>query len=307
VPMLSIIIPTFNSAATIGRCLGSIGNQTFSDFEIVVQDGFSTDNTLEIIRNFQQANSRIEVQTERAKDRGPYDAMNRAVSRARGTWLYFLGSDDELNDENVLKEALKPEHLDNNDVLYGNVRLVGDCWGWAAHDSIYDGPFNLQKLLRANICHQAIFYRADLVRRAASFNVDYAVLADWDFNLRCWALTRFRYIDLVIAKFYGGGISSSKQREEQFQRDIGIQVVRDFGFSLLNPVVNDSAFVGRPGVIEMQKTKGRLYALSGLALRVVLKVRSEMRTGHSARLVRYFWTRLRAALSGLGKNVNETR
>ena len=173
-PMLSIIIPTFNSAATIGRCLASIENQTFSDYEIVVQDGFSTDTTLDIVREFQQANSRIEVRTERAKDRGAYDAMNRAVSRARGTWLYFLGSDDELNDENVLKEALSPEHVDNNDVLYGNVRIVGDC-PWAAHDSIYDGPFDLQKLLRENISHQAIFYRADLVRRAGTFNLDYAV------------------------------------------------------------------------------------------------------------------------------------
>ena len=58
-PVLSIIIPTFNSSKTIGRCLASIGNQTFSDFEIAVQDGFSTDNTLAIIRDFQQANSRI--------------------------------------------------------------------------------------------------------------------------------------------------------------------------------------------------------------------------------------------------------
>jgi glycosyltransferase involved in cell wall biosynthesis len=284
--MLSIVIPTFNSAATIGRCLGSIGNQAFGDFEIVVQDGFSTDNTLDLVREFQQANRQIEVRIESARDRGPYDAMNRAVSRARGTWLYFLGSDDELNDENVLKEALSPEHVDNNDVLYGNVRVVGDC-PWVAHDSIYDGPFDLLKLLRANICHQAIFYRADLVRRAGTFNLDYAVCADWDFNLRCWAVTKFKYIDLVVAKFYGGGISSGQQREEQFQRDIGIQVVRDFGFSLLNPLVNDSAFVGRPGVIEMQKAKGRLYALSGRALRAILKLRWEMRTGGRLRLARF--------------------
>jgi hypothetical protein len=71
--------------------------------------------------------------------------------------------------------------------------------------------------------------------------------------------------------------------------------------------MNDSAFVGRPGVIEMQKARGRMYALSGLALRVFLKVRCEMRTGHQARLVRYFLTRTWVALSGLGKNVNETR
>jgi glycosyltransferase involved in cell wall biosynthesis len=276
--MLSIIIPAFNSAATIGRCLISIGSQTFPDFEILVQDGLSTDDTLETIREFQRANSRIEVRAESAKDRGAYDAMNRAVARARGTWLYFLGSDDELNDENVLKEAMSPEYVENHEVLYGNVRIVGDCW--APDGSIWDGPFDLPKLLRTNICHQAIFYRADLVRRVGSFDLNYPMLADWHFNLRCWALTRFKYIDLVVAKFYAGGISSNDQSEERFRRDIGVQVVRDFGFSLLSPVVNEPTFVGRPGVIEMQKAKGKLYALSGRALRVILQ---RWRDGHKGR------------------------
>jgi glycosyltransferase involved in cell wall biosynthesis len=283
-PMISIIIPTFNSAGTIERCLVSIGNQTFRDYELVVQDGLSTDKTLEILGEFQRANGRIEVRTERAKDRGAYDAMNRAVSRARGTWLYFLGSDDELNDENVLKQAMRPEHVDNNDVLYGNVRVVGDCW--AADGAIYDGPFDLPKLLRTNICHQAIFYRADLVRRVGTFNLNYPILADWDFTLRCWALTRFKYIDLVVAKFYAGGITSSKQSEKRFQRDIGVQVVRDFGFSLLSPVLNDPTFIGRPGVIEMQRAKGKLYTLSGLALRIILKLRWKARTGAKQLLAR---------------------
>jgi glycosyltransferase involved in cell wall biosynthesis len=283
-PMLSIIIATFNSSKTIGRCLDSIKNQIFTDFEIVVQDGCSADTTLDMVREFQQTNSQIEVRIKSAKDRGAYDAMNRAVSRARGTWLYFLGSDDELNDENTLKQAMRPEHVYSNEVLYGNVRVVGDCW--AADGSVYDGPFDLEKLLRSNISHQAIFYRSDLVRRAGSFNLDYAVLADWDFNIRCRALTRFKYIDLVVAKFYAGGISSSKPNDERFQREIGIRVVRDFGFSLLNPVVNELDFVGRPGVIEMQKTKGKLYSISGQFLRFILRLRRKARTEVKLRLTR---------------------
>ena len=287
-PMLSIVIPTFNSSRSIERCLASIGTQTFSDIEIVIQDGWSTDNTLDMVREFQRANRRIEVQIERMKDGGAYDAMNRGVSRAHGTWLYFLGSDDELHDENVLGKAMSREHTDNNDVLYGDVRIVGDCW--VAHDSIYDGPFDLPKLLKKNICHQAIFYRADLLRRVGNFNLEYAVWADWDLNLRCWALTKFKYIDLVVAKFHAGGISS--QSDERFPRDIGVQVMRDFGFSLLSPVVNDPTFVGRPKIIEMQEAKGRLYALSGLVLRVILKLRWIVRTGLRVSRARFLaWIR----------------
>jgi hypothetical protein len=169
-------------------------------------------------------------------------------------------------------------------VLYGNVQWVGNT-DRISSGSIYDGPFNFQKLLNRNICHQAIFYRTDLVRRAGSFNLDYPIWADWDFNLRCWALTTFKYIDLVVAKFRADGISSNS--DDRFQRDIGVRVVRYFGFSLLNPVVNDRTFIGRPEIIEMQKANGKLYALFGLALRVILKVRWEARTGLRARLARF--------------------
>jgi len=272
--MLSIVIPTFNSSKTIGSCLASIGNQTFNDFEVVIQDGLSTDNTLEIVCEFQLANSRIEVNIERAMDRGAYDAMNRGVSRAHGSWLYFLGSDDELDDENVLGKAMRRDLTDSNDVLYGDVRIVGDCW--VPDGSIYDGPFDLPKLLRRNICHQAIFYRADLLRRAGKYNLEYAVWADWELNLRCWALTKFKYVNLVVARFHAGGISS--QGDKRFPRDIGVQVMRDFGFSLLSPLMNDPEFVGRPRIIEMQEAKGKLYALIGLALRVILKLRWIWRT-----------------------------
>jgi glycosyltransferase involved in cell wall biosynthesis len=278
VPQLSIIIPTFNSAMTIERCLVSIGNQTFTDFEIVVQDGLSKDNTLDIVREFQRATNRIEAQIESNKDYGIYDAMNRAMARANGEWLYFLGSDDELHDANVLKAVMSREHVGNNDVLYGNVRIIGE-WEWATDGSLYDGPFDLPKLLTRNISHQAIFYRAELARRVGSFNVNYPICADWDFNLRCWAVTKFKYIDVAVAKFYAGGLSSSGHSDDRFSREVAANVMRYFAFSLLNPLVNAPNFVGFYGTIRMQRAKGALPAFSGRVLRRILKLQKQVRAG----------------------------
>src|ERR1035441_6988489 len=106
---LSIVIPTFNSGATIEHCLTSIACQTFSDCEIIIQDGGSTDNTIDLVRDWEKANAGVDVKLRQEKDTGIYDAMNKAVLRASGEWLYFLGSDDELHDPHVLERVLRSQ------------------------------------------------------------------------------------------------------------------------------------------------------------------------------------------------------
>jgi hypothetical protein len=145
------------------------------------------------------------------------------MRRARGEWIYFLGSDDELRDGRVLEAMMQACDAADHDVVYGNVRVVGDTI-WAKNGDIYDGPFSLEKLLRKNICHQAIFYRSRLLRNIGEFNVNYRICADWDMNLRSWAKTKFKYVDVVVANFHAGGISSVG--DEQFAKDVTSNVVR---------------------------------------------------------------------------------
>jgi hypothetical protein len=145
------------------------------------------------------------------------------MRRARGEWIYFLGSDDELRDGGVLEAMIQACDAPDHDVVYGNVRVVGDA-NWAKNGDIYDGPFSLEKLLRKNICHQAIFYRARLLRNIGEFKVNYGICADWDMNLRSWAKTKFKYVDVVVANFRAGGISSIG--DEQSVKDVMSNVVR---------------------------------------------------------------------------------
>ena len=80
-PKLSIIIPTFNSGSHIERCLQSVGVQTFRDYEIILQDGASSDDTIRIASGFQDANPGMDLKISSEKDEGPYDAMNKACRR----------------------------------------------------------------------------------------------------------------------------------------------------------------------------------------------------------------------------------
>ncbi|MFT5184576.1 MAG: glycosyltransferase involved in cell wall biosynthesis, partial [Flavobacteriales bacterium] len=84
----------------MGACLQSIVSQTFEDFEIIVCDGDSLDETAKIIEKYGE---QIIVSTQ--KDRGVYDAMNRGLDIATGEWIYFLGADDRLADSKVLSSV----------------------------------------------------------------------------------------------------------------------------------------------------------------------------------------------------------
>jgi glycosyltransferase involved in cell wall biosynthesis len=270
-PKVSIVIPTFNCERTIERCLRSVGEQSFRDYEVVIQDGGSSDGTLEKIAEFKKTSADVDVQASSEKDRGPYDAMNKGIKRASGEWLYFLGGDDELHDCNVLQKAMQHAQASGADVLYGNVRVVGDA-GWASEGAIYDGVFDLAKFLTKNICHQAMFYRADFHRKVGEYNLRYCVCADWDFNMRCWSRGRFEYFDLIVANFHAGGISG--RGDERFGSELASIVLRNFDLSVYDPLVNRPAFPAFADIRRMQqagglvrRTIGRIRAAVGGGVR----------------------------------------
>ena len=273
-PKLSIIIPTFNASNSLERCLHSIIDQTFTDYEVVIQDGGSIDKTIDLISNVKKVNNGIQIKLHQERDKGVYDAMNKAIHRASGEWLYFLGSDDELYEPNVLSRVMGSQDAALGDVLYGNVKVIGNA-RWAMDGAVYDGRFDLKKLLTTNICHQAMFYRTAFVRTMGYYNISYVMWADWDFNMRCWSRTTFRYIDVIVANFYAGGVTSQDRRDERFVADVAANVVRYFNLSVSDPLINAPAFVGYGDVVRMQHVEklsglpfGRVLRRLGLRLKI---------------------------------------
>ena len=94
--ILTVIIPTYNSASHIAQCLSLIQQQLGENqlYEVVIVDGKSTDETLTIVESFTQKIPQLRWISE--KDKGIYDAMNKGIALAHGKFLYFLGADDEI-------------------------------------------------------------------------------------------------------------------------------------------------------------------------------------------------------------------
>lgn len=200
-PLLSIITPVFNGENYIQDCLKSVSAQDFKNYEHIIIDGLSTDNTVEIIKKFQKDHSKIKYISE--NDNGIYHAMNKGIEISSGKWVYFLGADDKLNSNSCLKEIEVYLSSSNTNILYGNV--------WIEKiNRNYDGEFNAEKILRRNICHQSIFYPKHIFKKAGMFDQAYKIEADYVFNLKCWLQLNlsFIYINKVIAIYSTDGLSS---------------------------------------------------------------------------------------------------
>lgn len=201
IPLLSIIIPTYNAQGAIEAAISSILNQSFKEWEIQIIDGDSTDETIKTITQLAGNDHRIKFISE--ADRGIYDGMNKGVALASGKWVYFLGSDDKLMPEILtpISEILKTTSCD---IIYGNVQS-------SRFGGKYDGVFDADKILVKNICHQAVFFRKIIFKKTGSFTLRYKAHADWDHNMK-WMLDNTiqkKYVDLVITDYADGGFSST--------------------------------------------------------------------------------------------------
>lgn len=231
---ISIIIPTFNSAKTLAVCLDSILKQSFTDFEVLIMDGLSTDNTLEIAKSYDDV--RLIISSE--KDKGIYDAMNKGILKAKGTWLYFMGSDDSLYESNTIEQFLNNASIKNNEIVYGDVystRFKGN----------YDGVFTYSKLINKNICHQSIFFRNNIFAKIGKFNLKYKSHADWDHNIRWFfsSKTKKMHINQTIANYADGGFSSMNN-DEVFKRDKYVLLLsKGYGKLSLNELISCCNFI----------------------------------------------------------------
>ncbi len=101
IPMVSVIVPTYNRAHLLGRALQSILKQTYKDFEVIVVDDGSTDNTMDVVRFFRALKINY---IKHSENKGEPAARNTGVKAARGEYVAFLDSDDEWLPEKLEKE-----------------------------------------------------------------------------------------------------------------------------------------------------------------------------------------------------------
>lgn len=192
-PLISIIVVTFNAGEVLEQCIESIINQPIKNIELIIADGASTDDTVQLLKKYDKFISKWVSEP----DRGIYDAMNKAVKLASGKWLYFMGADDRLMPG---FSEMAGYLIDDHTIYYGDTKTDRE---------IFKGEFSAYRLAKYCINHQTIFY-PNIVFKKYAFNLKYKVLADYALNIQCWGDLELKkkYVPVIVAYYNTEGFSS---------------------------------------------------------------------------------------------------
>lgn len=209
--LISIIIATYNAEKHLLKCLESIRSQRFKNIEIIVIDGGSKDATISILKSFNYS-SLIFISEP---DLGIYDALNKGVKRAKGHWLYFLGSDDFLLDGFTdFAEKL----ADSKTIYYGNSESHYSGTVKPIYE-ILKGKFTSYRLTKYCMNHQSIIYPSSIFKNHR-YDLRYKVFADYALNLMLWGNRSYKkaHLPISIVDYNMDGFSSITN-DEMFRRD----------------------------------------------------------------------------------------
>jgi glycosyltransferase involved in cell wall biosynthesis len=204
-PTVSVIIPTHNRANLLERAIRSVLVQTFEDFELLIVDDASTDNTHEIVESI--GDTRIRY-IRLKKNSGAPIARNTGIKKSRGKFIAFLDDDDEWLPIRLEAQLKKFEKLDDSfGVVYGGFYYVSQESGKILGKNIpkFRGDVH-QYLLKENfIGSPTLLIKRKCFKKAGLFDPKLTSSQDWDMWLRIAKHYKFDYVADIVAKYYVHG------------------------------------------------------------------------------------------------------
>lgn len=222
---LSIITINYNNAAGLKKTLDSVASQTCTDFEHIIVDGASTDESVEMIREYENTlSSRLNWISE--SDTGIYNAMNKGVRMAKGEYTLMLNSGDYLVDENVVEKILPL--LESTDIIQGNTIEDTACKRYR-NRGYGKSDIDFFDVMKGYFLHQASFCRRDLFDRYGMFDESYRIIGDTKFFMTSLGVNNasFKYVDVDVANYDTTGISAEKHGQWADRRAKEYRRMRD--------------------------------------------------------------------------------
>jgi len=267
---LSIITVNRNNADGLRKTIESVVSQTFTDFEYIIIDGASTDDSVEVIKEYAKATlpngeglgERLYWVSE--LDTGIYNAMNKGILKAKGEYLLFLNSGDWLVDDYILKNIFG--YNINVDIFYGNVLLPYDENRIEIRKGCSKNELTLKDFVFDTICHQAAFIRRNLFTSNGLYDERYKMSSDILFFAKAIIIGRatYKYIDVSISYFDPYGIGNLGQEEKRIAIEtlFSKEIVNDYNY--ISELENKINALNK----ELSRYKHRFKLIDSLITRV---------------------------------------
>lgn len=198
--LVSVIIPTFNRASVLERAIESVLAQTYKNYELIIIDDGSTDNTEEVLNKYS------EYKIIKTHNNGVSIARNIALKESNGSWIAFLDSDDEWLPDKLAKQITFIEKDPHCLLVHGD-----EIW---IRNGVRVNPKNKHKkgggdqfLTSLKLCAispSVALISKTLLTKFGGFRTDYPVCEDYDLWLKITSEEEIGYIDSHLIKKYGG-------------------------------------------------------------------------------------------------------
>lgn len=199
-PFFSIVVVSLNAETTIAKTINTVLKQTCDDYEIIVKDGLSKDNT---IKNIPQSEK---IKLYEKADKSIYDAMNQGIEYANGKFICFLNCGDYFTDEKVLEKIYETaKDAEEKAIVYGNYIRKGVLFKQAGKTTDF-------YLYRNHLCHQSMFVAKAVFEELGAFDLEYKICADYEHTLKSYfGGVQFLYCDYPVCDYMGEGVSESEK------------------------------------------------------------------------------------------------
>jgi glycosyltransferase involved in cell wall biosynthesis len=193
----SVVIPTFRDNR-IAAALASLSIQKNIQLEVIVVDGANEPEAFQSLPTYS-----FPITFIHEKDNGVYDAMNKGISKAQGTWIYILGSDDVLANDNTLSNLIS--RGSQADIIFGNVENTG--LSHSATTKIHIPSFPNGMIWKHTLHQQGVIYKRSLFQER-TFNTDYKILGDYEFHFHLKNKNlKVEYVNETVAQCDANGLS----------------------------------------------------------------------------------------------------
>lgn len=217
---VSIITINRNNAAGLEKTLQSLASQTYKDFEYIIVDGASTDESVDVIKKYESRFAHLKWISE--SDSGIYNAMNKGLRMATGEYVQILNSADCLAANDVTEKMIAAiEKAGSPSILYGNmIKCYPD--GRQVVDKSFAGrEITMLDMYTGTLNHDPVYIRRGLFEKYGYYDESLKIVSDWKWYLQAIILggEKPRYVDMDVTLFDMTGISEDSDNKEKIRKE----------------------------------------------------------------------------------------